>query len=175
MIILIGHSASGKTTIEKELYNRGFERIISYTTRPMRQGEIDGYDYHFVSEEYFKEKLQNNYFAEHTNYRGWNYGIAKDDCFDNRIVTVEPVGFRMLKKVPNLNIQSIFIKAPERSRLIRMAKRGDDITEIFRRIFSDQGGFNGIENEVDHVVENLDNEIDQAINNILEIIMIKEF
>jgi guanylate kinase len=170
MIILIGHSAAGKTTIEKELANQGFNRIISYTSRPMRSGEINGYDYHYISEEDFLNKMERGFFAEHTNYRGWHYGISKLDCLDDSIVTVEPVGFRMLKKISGLNIVSFFIMASERTRLIRMAKRGDDIGEIFRRLYSDQGSFNGIESEVDYIVENEDDKLEDAIQKIISIV-----
>lgn len=174
MILLIGHSAAGKTTIEKELNKKGYSRIISYTTRPMRTGEIDGYDYHFIMDWEFQNKLKNGFYSEATNYRGWWYGIAKEDCLDNAIATVEPTGFRMLQKIKDLNIVSFHIKASERTRLIRMAKRGDDITEIFRRLFSDQGGFNGIENEVDYVIENEDGELDKAVQTIIDLTKIEK-
>jgi guanylate kinase len=167
MIILIGHSAAGKTTIEKELNKRGFNR-------PMRAYEINGYDYHFVSEAEFLYGLENGFYSEFTKYRGWYYGIARKDCLDDRIATVEPVGFRMLKKIDELNITSFFIKADERTRLIRMAKRGDEIGEIFRRLYSDQGGFNGIESEVDYIIENEDGKLEEAVQEIINIMKEKE-
>ena len=51
MLILVGHSASGKTEIANQLkrdYN--MKKIITYTTRPKRINEVDGVDYHFVDE-----------------------------------------------------------------------------------------------------------------------------
>ena len=76
MIVLIGESASGKSTIEKELVKRGFNKIISYTTRPIRKDETDGIDYHYISKEEF---LINSkwIFVEYTIYNSWYYGIAK--------------------------------------------------------------------------------------------------
>jgi guanylate kinase len=170
MILLIGHSAAGKTTIEKELHKQGFDRIISYTSRPMREGEINGIDYHFISETEFLYGLENGFFSESTNYRGWHYGIAKKDCKNDAIATVEPVGFRMLKQIDGLSITSFYIKVNERTRLIRMAKRGDEIGELFRRLFSDQGSFNGIENEVNFIIENEDGLLEEAIQKIINII-----
>lgn len=56
MIALLGESASGKSTIEKELINKyGLKKIVSYTTRQPRVGEEDGVDYHFVTDAEFEE------------------------------------------------------------------------------------------------------------------------
>ena len=49
MIVLIGESASGKSSIERCLVeDYGYNKIVSYTTRPPRAGEVDGIDYHFA-------------------------------------------------------------------------------------------------------------------------------
>jgi guanylate kinase len=166
MIILIGESASGKSTIEKKLTEKKYSKIISYTTRPMRKGEYDGVDYHYISEDTFADKLKNNFFIEYTTYNGWHYGIAKEDCLDNSVVVVEPHGFRQLQKIKDLRIKSFYIKVTERERMIRMIKRGDNLMEVFRRIFSDQGVFQCIDEEVDYIVEN--NDLDQTVENILD-------
>lgn len=165
MIVLIGESASGKSTIEKELMKKGYKKIVSYTTRPIRTRETDGIDYYYISVEDFQNKLDNNFFAEYTIYNGWYYGIAVNDCVNNAVVVVEPHGFRQLKNIDNLHITSFYIKVKERERLIRMVKRGDNLLEVFRRIFSDQGVFQFIENEVNYTIEN--NNINTAVNKIL--------
>jgi len=167
MIILVGESASGKSTIEKELVKNGLNKIISYTTRPIRDGEIDGVDYHYISKEDFLYHLKINFFAEYTMYNGWYYGIAREDCLDNSCVVVEPHGLRQLLKIPNLHIKSFYIKVPERVRLKRMVDRGDNLMEVFRRIFSDQGLFQFIDKEVDYVVNNI------AINDCLQEVLNK--
>ncbi len=165
IIILLGESASGKSTIERELSKKGLNRIISYTTRTIRKNEIDGIDYHFISEDKFLDNLTNGFFAEYTKYNDWYYGIARKDCLDDSISVVEPFGFRQLQKIPDLNITSFYIKVPERERLKRMVDRGDDLMEVFRRIFSDQGVFQSIGQEVDFVIENYN--IDDCVNEIL--------
>jgi len=164
MIVLIGESGSGKSTIEKELSAEyGFERIVSYTTRPMRDREVDGVDYHFINELCFLQMLVNGAFAESTSYNGWHYGILKDDCKDNRIVVVEPYGLRQLKKVDGINVKTIYIKVPEQERIVRMMKRRDKTIEVFRRAISDQGVFQGIEDEVDFVADG-----DMPLEDVLE-------
>ena len=54
-IFLIGPQGSGKTTLAKELERRGYEQIIAYTTRPPRDNEIEGVDYHFVTDAEFED------------------------------------------------------------------------------------------------------------------------
>ena len=170
MIVIIGESAAGKSSIEKALVEHGYNQIISYTTRPKRINEVEDVDYHYISEQDFLNKLKNGFFAEHTLYNNWYYGIAKEDCIDDSIAVVEPFGFRQLKAIEGLNIKSFYIKADERERLVRMVKRGDNLLEIFRRIFSDQGVFQGINREVNYVIDNSDGKLDNAVNNILQIL-----
>ena len=165
MILLIGCSGSGKSTIEKELVKNGYEKIVSYTTRPKREGEIHGIDYHYINDKYFELLLEEKFFAEHTVYNGWYYGIAKQDCLDNKICVIEPNGYRQLLKIPNLNIKSFYIDVSERERLKRMVDRGDNLLEIFRRIFSDQGLFQFMDKEVNFVVIN--NDIDKCVQEII--------
>jgi len=168
MIVLVGHSASGKSTIEKKMVDIGYKKVISYTTRTPRKGEIDGIDYHFVTESDFNSMKLNNKLAESVIYRNWFYGVAKKDCLDDRVIIVEPSGLRQLKKIKELNVVSFFIKASERERLIRMAKRGDEMMEIFRRIISDGGTFQNVEDEVDYVInnDNIDESVKEIINKI---------
>jgi guanylate kinase len=169
MIIIIGCAGAGKSTIEKELTKIGHKKITSYTSRPIRANEKNDIDYHFITEEKFKNNLESGFFAEHTKYNGWFYGIAKKDCHDDSIVVVEPYGFRQLKSKPELNVSSIFIDVPERIRLKRMVDRGDNLMEVFRRIFSDQGVFQGIEDEVNYVINN-DRPLEKTMDEILLIL-----
>ena len=64
MIVLVGKTASGKTLIANEMMKRGYKKIVTTTTRPMRKKEFDGIDYDFISEDDFIEKAKNHYFLE---------------------------------------------------------------------------------------------------------------
>lgn len=155
MIILVGESGSGKSTIQSYLVeNYGFKRLVSYTTRPPRNGEVDGVDYHFISVEEFNQKKKDGFFAEIGQYREWMYGSAKEDCTNDRVAVLTPHGLRQMKRIPGLNILSFYIKVPRRDRMIKILERGDDIEEIKRRDSSDFGQFDGIEDEVDSVLNN---------------------
>jgi guanylate kinase len=173
MIIILGASASGKTSIERELVKHGYNRIISYTTRPIRNSETQNVDYHFITENQFNEMLTNGCLAEFSKYNSWNYCISKKDCIDDAIAVVEMSGFRQLKKNKNLNITSFYIQVPERERVIRMMKRGDNVMESFRRIISDQGSFNGADREVDCVINN-DRPLEETVQEILLILKEKQ-
>ena len=63
-IVLVGQTNSGKTTVAKLLEAYGYKRIVTYTTRPKRQGERNGIDYNFVTDEKFKSMIKNGDFAE---------------------------------------------------------------------------------------------------------------
>lgn len=154
MIVLLGESASGKSSIERELVSMGYNKIVTYTTRPMREEDIDGETYHFVTEEQFNSMKERGMFAEHASYRDWQYGTAKEDCTNDKVVVLTPHGLRQLKKNEDLNIVSFYIDVPRRDRFIKILERGDDIEEAYRRNLSDVGQFDGIQDEVDYVIEN---------------------
>lgn len=159
MIILVGASGSGKSSIAKYLEeNYDYRQIVSFTTRPPRKGEVDGKDYYFISKERFLELKASNFFAETAEYNGWYYGTAVTDytSFDNRysVAVLTPHGLRQIKKLKDTNIASFYIDVPRRDRLIKALERGDNIEEAYRRSLSDVGQFDGIEDEVDWVVSN---------------------
>ena len=155
MIVIVGASASGKSTVQKVLCKDGkYKPLISYTTREPREGEVDGVDYHFVTRKKFIEMKELGAFAEHAIYNGWHYGIAKEDIKDDTVGVLTPHGLRMLKRFPELHITSFYLDVPRRDRLIKILQRNDDVDEAIRRNMSDVGTFDGIEDEVDYVLPN---------------------
>lgn len=155
MLVLVGESASGKSSIEKYLVdNCGYNKIVSYTTRQPREGEVDGIDYHFVSIEQFESLKEQGFFAENAVYNNWHYGVAKEDCTDDKVAVLTPHGLRQISKIKDINILSFYINVPRRDRLIKILQRGDSIEESYRRNLSDVGMFDGIEDEVDYAIYN---------------------
>ena len=68
LVIVSSPSGAGKTTLTRRLlseFKGQLEFSVSYTTRPMRTGEVDGRDYWFVSTEKFQEMVEKGEFAEH--------------------------------------------------------------------------------------------------------------
>jgi len=156
MICLVGESASGKSTIERELIkNYGMNKVVSYTTRQPRDSEIDGIDYHFITNGQFNELIRDDFFAETASYNGWQYGTAIDDLTDKDAVQViTPHGLRHFRKIGIKNIHAFYIKVDRRDRLIKILQRGDNLEESYRRSLSDVGMFSGIEDEC-ITIENL--------------------
>ena len=157
MIVIVGESASGKSTLQSVLTKKyNLKRVITYTTRPPRENEINGVDYNFISKEEFESKINEGFFAEYTMYRGWYYGTAIDCCGkDDTVAVLNPQGMRSLKKL-DFDFISFYLCVDRRSRLIKILQRGDDIEEAYRRNLTDVGQFIGIENEVDYTITNDD-------------------
>lgn len=77
-LILYGRSGSGKKTQERLIEERlGFNRLVSYTTRPPQTGEVDGIDYHFVDEETMKRMYEDGELMECSQYDGYSYGSPR--------------------------------------------------------------------------------------------------
>ena len=165
IIVLLGASGSGKSTIEHELAtHHGFEKIVSYTTRQPRDNEENGKDYWFIDNDTFREIMNRDLFAEHDEYsQNRLYGTLKSDYVDgNKVVVLTPNGLRQLKKnCPNEDILTVLVEASLGTRVKRYIDRCgvdkfnfDDAGEIFERINRDFGMFLGLEKEVDLVVRN---------------------
>lgn len=171
---LIGQSASGKSTVERSLEERGFPRIISYTTRPMRENEKDGVDYHFIDTERFHELECIGFFNETARYREWFYGLSLDEIdFQTKdyIVVVTIHGYEeLLKSVGAELITAIHIKVDERDRIIRQLLRGDEVDEVIRRIHTDRKDFEGVEEICKYTV--LNKNIQLTIEAVMDLIKI---
>ncbi len=127
MLILVGHSASGKTEIANQLKrDYDMKKIITYTTRPKRINEIDGVDYHFVDEDKFLKLKEENFFVETTNFNGYYYGSSKNDVKDDAVVILDPQGLEKFKNSNLDNIIAIFLNCDEEIRYKRMINRGDN-------------------------------------------------
>lgn len=175
MIVLVGESASGKTTLLNELVeNHGYKKIVTYTTRPKREFEKDDVDYHFVDDETFQKMVKDEKFIEHNQYRGWNYGTAIKDvkkADDKSIIILTPAGLRAMRE-KGVAFDSVYLYVDRRSRLIQLLFRGDDVDEAYRRNLSDVGQFDGITDEVDYVIDNSHYHMDenQVLKCMLEVI-----
>lgn len=154
VIGICGKSAAGKdstaTRLVEEYKKIGIpaKKVISYTTRPPRDGEVDGVDYHFVDLETFIEMQYDDKFIEHTEFRGWRYGTAinsfDDDCIN--ICVLNPVGMTKLKKLCpwTLQCELFYLKVPLLVRLKRSIKREHTFKwEFIRRVFADWEDFSG--------------------------------
>ena len=89
IFLLMGKSSSGKDTIYRELMRKkdiGLKKVVSYTTRPMREGETDGVQYLFKNEEEYRKLKDDKMIIEertyHTKCGEWRYFTADDGQID---------------------------------------------------------------------------------------------
>ena len=79
LLILSSPSGAGKTSLSKKIKKeiKNFEISVSHTTRKPRKDEINGKDYHFISQEEFLKKINNNEFYEYAKIYDNYYGTSK--------------------------------------------------------------------------------------------------
>lgn len=161
MIVLIGKSSSGKTTIQEEIIKSGkFKRVVTYTSRPPRPGEVDGVDYYFLSSYEFLRKKAQGFFVETTSYKVadggmWYYGTS-EECLndDNGVLIMNPDGLKAISNKKDLCFTSFYIYCNTRTLKKRLKKRGDNPKEARRRLKADKKDFRGIEDWCDYIMEN---------------------
>ena len=158
IIVLVGKTESGKTTVANELCkNHGYKRIITYTTRPMRDNEVQDVDYHFISDEQFNKMVENNEFTEYKRYNTahgvWSYGSVvtfeqelSDDCY---VIILTPQGLRDLSKKTSRYI-AFYLNVSLESQLERLKKRGYEEQQIIKRLQNDAKDFENVFDIVDY-------------------------
>lgn len=139
LFIVSAPTGTGKTTLVKRLMNE-FPSIIasiSYTTRFPREGEVQGVDYHFITEEDFKRKIEENDFLEYVQLYETYYGTSKSWVEERLkegkhvILVIDTQGTLNLKK--KIKVPTIFIKPPSleilKERLLKRETESLDIIE----------------------------------------------
>ncbi len=141
-IILVGKAAAGKDHMRKVLSGRGFKYGISYTTRPPREGEIDGRDYYFIDEDEFKNKIDSKFWYEWIEFNGWFYGTSivqfKQSC---NLFIMTPKGISHIDPVDRKECTVIYIDIPLSVRKSRLESRNMPGDSIDRRIAADEEDF----------------------------------
>ena len=139
LIILSGPSGVGKGTVRSLFVNDPALNIafsISMTTRKQRNGEVDGVDYHFVTQERFKEAIENDELLEYAEFVGNYYGTPMDKVEElrlqgkNVLLEIEVQGAIQVKaKVPDA--LTIFIVPPSMEELSkRITGRKSEAPEV---------------------------------------------
>jgi guanylate kinase len=139
--ILVGPAASGKDFMRKRLEARGLTYAVSYTTRPPRDGEVDGKDYFFISDEVAAQMIERGEFYEWTRFNDWVYGITLEQMERDSIFIMTP---RVLSKIkPEDRAESLvfFFDIPEKIRAWRLATREMPGDTPVRRLKADRADF----------------------------------
>lgn len=161
IIAIMGKAGSGKDTLQKALLKepvfKDAKPIISCTTRPIRDYEKDGVDYHFISVEQFTDALLNNEMLEATVFNNWHYGTSIEHLDPNNINigVFNPEGCEALRENRSIKLSIIYIEATDKTRLLRQLNRevDPDCHEIIRRFGTDEADF--CEDEIEYLMPDL--------------------
>ena len=135
VFVITGPSGVGKGTLIERLLERipELELSTSATTREPRQGEVEGRDYHFLSPEEFRRRLEAGDFLEHASYSGNYYGTLRDEVerrvrrCHSVVLEIEVQGARQVRDALGDDAVLIFIAPPDEAVLReRLEGRGTD-------------------------------------------------
>ena len=155
---IMGKSSSGKDTIYSRLLRDkefGLKNVLLYTTRPVRQGEADGREYHFVDEERFRQFMDEGKVIEYRTYETvhgpWTYFTADDGQVDLKARSYLAIG--TLESYENMNryfgeenVCPIYVEVEDGERLKRALAREElqekpRYAEMCRRFLADTEDF----------------------------------
>jgi len=156
MFVLSSPSGAGKTTLSRLLIERmgGLSMSVSATTRPMRPGEVDGLDYHFIDQANFEAMASRNELLEWATVFDNRYGTPRapveaalsagqDVLFD-----IDWQGTQQLREKARADVVSVFILPPSAADLEqRLHSRAQDSVEVIR------GRMNRASHEMSHWAE----------------------
>ncbi len=192
IFIVMGKSATGKDTVYRQVMAACGEQaksIVTYTTRPMRDGETEGVDYHFTTDadvECFRESGKIIELRTYQTMHGpWHYYTVDDGQIDQSsdqryvIINTLEAYTQYVKYFGNDVIVPIYIEISERERIHRALKREDEqeypkYAELCRRFLADEEDFSEAKLQAAGIVsENryANNDLDACVKAIVDTIM----
>tara|TARA_B100001079_G_scaffold30223_1_gene22911 strand:- start:292 stop:921 length:630 start_codon:yes stop_codon:yes gene_type:complete len=185
LIVISAPSGTGKTSVIKNVIkklnseNKESKFSVSHTTRLPRDGDVDGSDYFFVSDERFIELLNAGNFIETAEVHDYKYGTSKDFIDENIeqginvFLEIDVQGFQELRS-KNIKFRSVFILPPSIDELRdRIQKRGLDSENVIEKRMNNALKELTKAREYDYLVIN--DVFDDAIEELLEIVRNKGF
>jgi guanylate kinase len=178
VFIISGPSGVGKDTVIEDLREAfpDAEYVVTATTRPMRNGEVDGVHYVFLSKEEFLERIEHDDFIENAMVYDNHYGVPRSPIVNGLregrhvIIKVDVKGAATLRRlIPNTT--SIFL-APEsmRALLKRLHDRKTDDPEVLMKRFTTASAELAEVEHFDYVVFNEDGKLEDAVRSIINIV-----
>ncbi|XP_039874727.1 MAGUK p55 subfamily member 7 isoform X3 [Maylandia zebra] len=131
LVVLVGPTGVGLSELKKKLLisdPQHFSVTIPHTSRPKKNQETDGVDYHFISKQLFETDIQNNKFIEHGEYKGNFYGTSLDSIrsiLSKKKVCLLDVQPHLIKHLRTAEFKPfvVFVKPPTVDRLRETRKK----------------------------------------------------
>lgn len=166
LILIVGTSGSGKTYMSRYLEKEWqIPAIVSYTTRPMRTGEVDGVDHYFVDHQFY-ETVDKNEMLAYTKFGDHYYFTVKwqtEDCPTySYVVDEDGIRFFLDRFADEYNIVPVYVHASEetrRSRGIDQARIDRDLKRVHLPINTYQSVINN-----DGELEDFEQDINSFMN-----------
>ncbi len=181
LVVLSGPSGSGKDTVLEQVFKKepSLQKSISMTTREIREKEVDGRDYYFVSKEYFEKQISAKNMLESAVYNTNYYGTPKapvDKWLEDEKTIVLKIEVQGAEKIRKLypDCVSIFVMPPSMQVLEqRLRGRNTDSEEsILMRLDAALGEIQCAE-KYDYIVFN--DVLEDAVDDICAIIKAEKF
>ena len=142
VVVITGAPGTGKTTVRNYLTQKyGMSKILTHTTRPKRQGEVDGVDYYFETDESFDQ----NHFLEHVEYDDKKYGSSIEGLQrawkenDWAAIVLDTKGaISYLQQKPAETLILYLETSDQKNQAQRLASRGDSSELIKKRLASQE-------------------------------------
>jgi guanylate kinase len=139
--IIVGKAASGKDHLRKIFESRGFKYAVTYTTRPPRDGEINGKDYNFITNDDAENLINSGFFYEHVMFNGWVYGTSVSQFHTDDLFVMTPSGVSRIKPEDRKNSFIIYVDIDKDTRKERLSIRNMPGDNMDRRINADELDF----------------------------------
>jgi guanylate kinase len=178
IFIITGTSGGGKDSVANLILESHSEisKVVTHTSRPPRDNEIPGKDYHFVSENEFKTMINNDEFIEWANVYGQYKGISKKEILsvtkqqNDILLRINIDGVISIKSLYPKAI-AIFISAPNVNDLTtRLNLRNSDSEVDKQARISEIGREHSLIEKCDYFVPNYDGKLDETVKIVDSII-----
>jgi guanylate kinase len=177
LLVLSSPSGAGKTTIARLLAERdpGLQLSVSVTTRPKREGEVEGRDYVFIDQRRFEEMVARGALLEHATVFGNCYGTPRQ-LVDEALAAGRDVvgdldwqGAQQLTKTVRSDLVSVFVLPPSRAELeTRLRNRAQDSPAVVAARMAKSAEETSHWSEYDYVFVN--HEIEQSVAQVQAIV-----